>query len=204
MRRSCRNWMRPVAAALVPPAARAGLAFPHFPAFSTPPANPAKLTFPAAPCRYHLRRRTRRPGSRPGRRARPESPTLPRSDPGRRFPVYKPLSALLLTGLFAVTAAAEPAPPAAPTTVPAPSPEDGPLPLLGDGDPAAGPRLLVGVEYVLWWLREGRMPATLTTSSQASRGLLGEPDTRVLYGDERLPTRHGDRFNGVRASLAYW
>ncbi len=118
--------------------------------------------------------------------------------------MYKPLSALLLTGLFAVTAAAEPAPPAAPTTVPAPSPEDGPLPLLGDGDPAAGPRLLVGVEYVLWWLREGRMPATLTTSSQASRGLLGEPDTRVLYGDERLPTRHGDRFNGVRASLAYW
>jgi hypothetical protein len=60
------------------------------------------------------------------------------------------------------------------------------------------------VAYVLWWLREGRLPPTLTTSSQASQGLLGQADTRTLYGDDRLPTRHGDRFNGIRATLGYW
>jgi hypothetical protein len=118
--------------------------------------------------------------------------------------VYKSFGALLVAALLAGTAAADPAEPLAPAAVPAPSPEDGALPVVGDSVPAAGPRLLVGVEYVLWWLREGRMPATLTTSSQASRGLLGEPDTRILYGDDRLQTRHGDRFNGVRLTLGYW
>jgi hypothetical protein len=33
---------------------------------------------------------------------------------------------------------------------------------------------------------------------------LGRPDTRVLYGDDRLETRHGDRFNGARINLGYW
>jgi hypothetical protein len=73
-----------------------------------------------------------------------------------------------------------------------------------DDPGAAAPRFLVGAEYLLWWLREGRLPPTLTTSSPASRGLLGQPDTQTLYGGDRLPTRHGDRFNGVRATLGYW
>ncbi len=64
---------------------------------------------------------------------------------------------------------------------------------------------LASADYVLWWLREGRLPApTLTTSSQASQGLLDKADTRVLYGDDRLRTRHGDECNGVRFTLAYW
>jgi len=71
-------------------------------------------------------------------------------------------------------------------------------------DGAPGPRLVATTEYVLWWLREGRMPAALTTSSQGSGGVLGQPDTQTLYGDDRLETRHGDRFNGVRVTLAYW
>jgi hypothetical protein len=65
-------------------------------------------------------------------------------------------------------------------------------------------RLEVDVEYLLWWLREGRVPPLLTTSSAASAGVLGRPDTRVLYGDTRLETRHGDRFNGTRVGLGYW
>src|SRR5262249_44074880 len=65
-------------------------------------------------------------------------------------------------------------------------------------------RLHVGVEFVLWWLREGRVPPLLTTSSTASAGILGRPDTHVLYGDQRLETRHGDRFNGTRIDLGYW
>jgi hypothetical protein len=116
--------------------------------------------------------------------------------------VYRTLAALTLVALFAGSAAADPPPEAAP----APSPEDGPLTVAAEGvaADAPGPRLLVSVDYLLWWLREGRLPPTLTTSSQASRGLLGQPDTRLLYGGDRLETRHGDRFNGVRPALEFW
>ncbi|HZU37938.1 MAG TPA: BBP7 family outer membrane beta-barrel protein [Gemmataceae bacterium] len=58
-------------------------------------------------------------------------------------------------------------------------------------------------EFILWWLREGHVPPLLTTSSFASAGRLGEADTRVLYGEDSLQTRHGDRFNGVRLTLGY-
>jgi hypothetical protein len=111
--------------------------------------------------------------------------------------VYKPLAALFLTALLAWPAAA---------AEPALSPDDGAAPVLGEAAPdsAAPTRLLVGADYVLWWLREGRLGPTVTTSSPASRGLLGQPDTHTLYGGDRLETRHGDRFNGIRATLAYW
>jgi hypothetical protein len=66
------------------------------------------------------------------------------------------------------------------------------------------PRILLSVDYLNWWLREGRLPVALTTSSQASQGLLGKPDTQVLYGNQRLPTRHGDQFGGPRATLTGW
>jgi hypothetical protein len=66
------------------------------------------------------------------------------------------------------------------------------------------PRWAFGADYILWWLREGRLPATLTTSSEASQGLLGQPDTRVLYGGDRLQTRHDDKFNGIRFNAGYW
>jgi hypothetical protein len=61
----------------------------------------------------------------------------------------------------------------------------------------------VDLDYIFWWLREGRVPALLTTSSVASRGILGQSDTRVLYGDDRLQTRHGDQFNGLRFALGW-
>ncbi len=115
----------------------------------------------------------------------------------------KPLAALLLVALIAATATADPL---APEAVLTPSPEDGALPVAGGPVTADAPgaRLVVGVDYILWWLREGRLPPTLTTSSQASRGLLGQSDTRLLYGGDRIPTRHGDRFNGVRPEIEYW
>jgi hypothetical protein len=70
--------------------------------------------------------------------------------------------------------------------------------------PWEGHRLYADVEYVLWWLREGRLPPVLTTSSAASGGVFGQPDTQVLYGGDRLETRHGDRFNGTRLTLGCW
>ena len=65
--------------------------------------------------------------------------------------------------------------------------------------PAAS--LKVTGEYLVWWIREGSVPAILTTSTPASQGLLDKPDTRVVYGNERLETRHNDRFVGVRGTL---
>jgi hypothetical protein len=44
----------------------------------------------------------------------------------------------------------------------------------------------------------------LTTSSFASGGRLDQPDTRVAYGDQRLETRHDDRFIGGRFRLGWW
>jgi hypothetical protein len=56
----------------------------------------------------------------------------------------------------------------------------------------------------LWWLRRGRDQAALTTGPPGSLGIPGQPGTQVLYGDDRLETRHGDRFNGLRLTLQWW
>jgi hypothetical protein len=72
------------------------------------------------------------------------------------------------------------------------------------GEKSAPDRWYGRGEYLLWWLREGRVPPLLTTGSAAFQGVLGQPDTRVLYGGGTLPTRHGDRFNGLRLALGYW
>ncbi len=47
------------------------------------------------------------------------------------------------------------------------------------------------LDYVLWWLRRGRVPAVLTAG----------PGGPTIYGDDRLETRHGDRFNGLRLAV---
>jgi hypothetical protein len=49
----------------------------------------------------------------------------------------------------------------------------------------------VDADYVLWWLRRGRVPAVLVS------------DSGVGYGDDRVETRHGDRFNGVRFAVEW-
>jgi hypothetical protein len=73
-----------------------------------------------------------------------------------------------------------------------------------EAEPGVCQRWEVRGEYLMWFLREGRIPPLLTTSSAASQGQLGRPDTVVLYGDDRLETRHGDRFFGGRGTLIYW
>ncbi|HEV3256208.1 MAG TPA: BBP7 family outer membrane beta-barrel protein [Gemmataceae bacterium] len=72
------------------------------------------------------------------------------------------------------------------------------------GQEGQGNRWYGRTEYLLWWLREGRVPPLLTTGSFANGGVLGAADTKVLYGDDRLKTRHDDRFNGIRLALGYW
>lgn len=53
-------------------------------------------------------------------------------------------------------------------------------------------------EYLVWWLRRAYAPPILTAGTAASQGVLGQPGTRVIYGDEWLETRHDDRFIGGR------
>jgi hypothetical protein len=77
---------------------------------------------------------------------------------------------------------------------------------LAAAQPAPEPdasRWLASVEYVNWWIRRGFAPAMVTTSSPASQGILDRPDTRVLYGDYRLETRHGDSFAGTRFAVEW-
>src|ERR1700736_2470452 len=136
-------------------------------------------------------------------------PTLPQSEFARRLSMRKLLPGLLLAGLLTWPGgAAEPIHWWAPQANPQPPAENCAMLVADESEGVhvgtAGPRLEVGAEDIFWWLREGRLPPTLTTSSQASRGLLGAQDTHTLYGGDRLQTRHGDQFNGARLTLAYW
>jgi hypothetical protein len=58
-----------------------------------------------------------------------------------------------------------------------------------------GPVVWLDGEALLWWQRDSRLPPLVTTSPQASLGVLGRPGTRVLFGgtvdDEE---RTGGRF----------
>jgi hypothetical protein len=59
----------------------------------------------------------------------------------------------------------------------------------------------MGAEYLLWWTRAQNTPPLLTTSSPAFNGILGQGDTRVIYGGQAATnTLH----NGGRFSATYW
>jgi hypothetical protein len=61
------------------------------------------------------------------------------------------------------------------------------------------------VEALLWWAKGGRTPPLLTTSpdgtSQAQAGVLGQPGTSVLLGNQEL---NKDFRAGCRTSLGTW
>lgn len=62
-------------------------------------------------------------------------------------------------------------------------------------------KLVLGGEYLLWFVRAQSTPPLLTTSSPAFNGILGQGDTQVIYGNQAATnTRH----NGARFSGAYW
>ncbi|HMP01117.1 MAG TPA: BBP7 family outer membrane beta-barrel protein [Gemmatales bacterium] len=49
-------------------------------------------------------------------------------------------------------------------------------------------------EFLIWRFKDATLPPIVTTSSPASLGVLGQPDTRVLFGEEAtLPEKFGFR-----------
>ena len=52
-------------------------------------------------------------------------------------------------------------------------------------------------EYLIWGFTDAKLPAIVTTSLPESLGILGRPDTRVLFGgDVTLPEKFGFRLGG--------
>lgn len=58
----------------------------------------------------------------------------------------------------------------------------------------------VSAEFLMWWPRPMDIPALVTSGTEASEGVLGQPGTQVLLGDQML-----DRmFTGGRLRLGLW
>ena len=75
-------------------------------------------------------------------------------------------------------------------------------PVLGPLGLLSGPnRFQLNAEFLLWWVTPFNVPALVTTSSPASAGILGQPGTRVLFGNTNVGNvvSPGGRFGGV-----YW
>src|SRR5262249_35160460 len=63
-------------------------------------------------------------------------------------------------------------------------------------------RVWIGAEYLLWWARGAHIPALVTTTdSFGGFGRLGDPSTRVLFGDQTID--RGAR-SGFRLTGGFW
>jgi hypothetical protein len=69
-------------------------------------------------------------------------------------------------------------------------------------NPLTQGRLVLGAEYLLWFARSQQLPPLVTTSSPAFNGIIGQGDTRVIYGGGTAATR--TTHNGGRFSGTYW
>jgi hypothetical protein len=73
-----------------------------------------------------------------------------------------------------------------------------------DGVCPPGNRFYVGAEYLLWWMKGDHTPALVTsgntTDGVAAAGVLGDPNTRVLFGGDQGT----GAFSGVRLNAGYW
>jgi hypothetical protein len=106
-------------------------------------------------------------------------------------------TACLLALAGCLTLRAEPPAPNAPPPARCPRPA-----CPAAGGPSA--RAWGDVSYLMWWVTRGPAPVPLVTTGPAGdplAGVLGRPDTRVLFGGGGLD--HG-RFSGLKADLGGW
>ena len=59
-------------------------------------------------------------------------------------------------------------------------------------------RFWIDGDYLLWWMEGGWVPVLVTSGTPASAGVLGNPETTVLFGGARInnDVRSGGRFSG--------
>ena len=94
-----------------------------------------------------------------------------------------------------------------PAPIPLPPPPGPPpqlplMPLTDGGLDGFATRFWVSADYLLWWIKDNRLPALVTTGSlnDAVPGALGQSGTQVLFGgDVNNPIRSGGRFRA-----GYW
>jgi hypothetical protein len=73
---------------------------------------------------------------------------------------------------------------------------------VSDGGGAQPYRFFVYGEYLLWWLRQDKVPPLSTTSSNPfDNGILGRPTTLVLFGGDGVD---GSARSGVAFGAGYW
>lgn len=84
---------------------------------------------------------------------------------------------------------------------PGPVPSGSASPSIYIGDEQK-PRVWFSNDYLLYWIKNGPLPAPLvTTSNPTDVGTLGAPSTRVLFGGSGLD--YGT-FSGIRSTLGTW
>ncbi len=66
------------------------------------------------------------------------------------------------------------------------------IPLLADG--------WIQAEYLMWWPRPMRVPPLVTSGTEASEGVLGQPGTQTLVGGRLLD----QMYSGMRLRLGLW
>ena len=70
--------------------------------------------------------------------------------------------------------------------------------------PVAAPSVEVSADYLYWFIRNTAVPPLLTTGPANSTATIGQPGTQIAYGDDRLQSRHDDRYIGLRFVLDWW
>jgi Putative beta barrel porin-7 (BBP7) len=61
-------------------------------------------------------------------------------------------------------------------------------------------RFWASAEYLLWWIKDDRLPPLVTISPASSGGVIGAPGTTVLFGG----SESNNPFSGGRFTLGYW
>ncbi|HYV35327.1 MAG TPA: BBP7 family outer membrane beta-barrel protein [Gemmataceae bacterium] len=73
------------------------------------------------------------------------------------------------------------------------------LPAAADATPC-DPCFFLNADYLLWWIRRGPATAFVTTAPDNGTGLIGDPSTRILYGQGGI---NYDTFSGVRLGAGW-
>src|SRR5262249_22305628 len=133
----------------------------------------------------------------------PEKP-MPQGPPGQQLlPPQSPMAAPMTE---AITLPTDPVtgPPGAVSGDLVDYPAEPPAPEAHFPAEKIPPRLGGGVDYLLWWVKDGPVPFPLVTTGNTAAavpGALGQPGTQVLFGSNDVDF---GGLSGVRGTLGLW